>query len=337
MVLCWILVFVLLVIVLLLAILLWQVKAGGVPINDTPVAASAPMPQYASTTIPPEKKVILLIAGSMPETMALAADPNKPEYKLVPEASAPAGSEIVRGVEPEMEVAWRTLSTRYADATFVADGWVLTRLWAYRNGQIEAELDRIITAKPLALVVHYVGHGDSERNMTSSDVPFLTFAKVVETTRQYPKGDGTREPVKVAMPRLGEREGKVLIDTIKAKMLQIGDIPNKILILDACEQAYALDKEAAGQHFYVTVAADLIRQLTIFARFSMHFATVVNTDCFNNYPAKMPKAVSDVEGLMGGTMSPYDNVRVNFTWRSGQAIQHPKAGPPVRTTPDPKP
>lgn len=325
---------------LIVLYLLWLLRGGVVrPAGEPPgTKEEAPPPVYDPGTIPEGAKVILLVAGSMPETMVLVPGAAAPGFTLMPKQNAPAGFKGVPNdslftPEPEMENAWQGLTAKYSSAAFVTDGWKLERLWATGAGQIEAAIDRIAAAHPLGIAVHYLGHGDSDHNV-GRDTPFLRFIPRTKATRAYTNADGTKTNVTVFLPDAIQRVGNTYTSTIADK-LKTGfpkEIP-KTLILDACEQAVALTFRDAAVKFYVTTAVDCPRQDTIFARFSSRFHPLVTPGCFNDYPAHMPGVVSAADTAMAGTKSPCHGIFEVPYYFSGDAFQHPSAEA-VRSKPD---
>jgi hypothetical protein len=244
-------------------------------------------------------KYVLLLGGAQVAHMVVRQRAGAATYELVygPQGSSPFDPGGEWPPSKPIRDGWVSCVRRYAGKPFKDDQWELVALRPYSQADIDTALDEIKKKNPLALVVHYLGHGNSD-----TTGPFLTLtAKKATKIQATDKATKIRVKIDTEIPDELARVNGYYTEKLATKLLDT--FPDKIpktLVVDGCELGPTLDYAKGSRNLHVVAAVTESKQETIWAKFSELWGNSddVKPAAFEKFGGSMDAPVTAVNKLL---------------------------------------
>lgn len=258
-------------------------------------------------------KAIILISGSATSGTILFEPPGVMPM-LLPDAARPPGFVPNPGVNfwsaPPSAAPYAACATAYAAQPFVLANWrFLSGGQVASLVSLQAQLNLAKAWNPVAVVVHYVGHGGFANNVT-----YWSCRGTIPRGVTWVQPNGQPAQAVFQVPNDGVEIFQIDLALVKQAMLQTFPGIPLTLITDACENQRAL---ALGGGNFRVIVCDKVESrwmlLMTFPRlvneglFSTFWAPVVGPTCFTPDDAPIngrPAALAAVNAAMAPVPAP---------------------------------
>lgn len=251
-------------------------------------------------------KAIILVTGSATSGTILAQPPGMVPT-LLPEAAAPPGFVPIPWTNywnaPSSAAVYARCVAAYLMPPFVAANWrFLSGGQVASLNNLQAQMNIAKALNPVAVVVHWVGHGGYANNVT-----YWSCRGALPHTFEWIQPGGQKRKIVLQVPNDGAEIFQIDLALVKAAMLATFPGVPLTLITDACENQRAL--ALGGGNFRVIVCDKVESRVGLIATaprvvteglFSSFWAASVGPTCFapDDVPNGRPAALAAVNAAM---------------------------------------
>lgn len=251
--------------------------------------------------------------------MANTAAPGAPPtLGLVPLAQRPAGVTYLAYRDyfpaPPSAPAFNAMQPTYSNTAFTGAGWRLIAARIFGIADVNRLLARASLLNPVAVVIHYVGHGDADPGGGNEVWSCRGYGTQTIT---WTDTTGTAIAGAIRYPTDGVVQENVLVSDVKRAMQQIFPTIPLTLVTDACDQQGVIN--LGGGSFRVIVCDSGVTRDCAEGAFTTAWASVAAPNCFS--PDDTP-----TNGRT--TAIPAANTAMAAVAAAGIAPQVSKANPP---------
>ena len=290
-------IFVILLLLLIILFLIFRLLRGPqlvqAPPQNTAVQKLIDDPPNAVVPeqLPNVTKFILLVCGSYPLAITIIRD-NQRNYKFVPtkdlaRAKQNGAMEVFSegNDTSDIIVAWRNLVTVYLSAKFQPD-WGFAAIKPFSKQELNNAIDAIKLKYPnlKAIVLQYLGHGDSESTRPFLSIRGKVSLKVSSTgpTVTYPSDSVVAD--------------KYFTEDLRNKLRDTFTTSDHItIVVDGCELAKTLEYAVPPTKIRVVVCEKEVRVCNegLFSRFYSESA-LLDRSVYDDYASKMAPILAEV-------------------------------------------